>query len=80
MLFSYALLFAMLTTFMAAARTSRSKKFSKPEPEPNPVPALPATGTALLNAADYLTYGSHYAYDPGWVRSPSLRDTVSRFL
>ena len=78
MLFSYALLFAVLTTFVAAAPTSYSK-----------VPTLPATG-APLDAANhvivnYLTYGSLHGahgmpiYEPGWTRLLSVQDSVSRF-
>lgn len=75
-LFSYALLFITLTTFVVAA-PPRSR-FSKPEPKPEQVPTLPVDGEALLDAADYLRYKSPDGSELGWTRLPSSHKSVSR--
>ena len=77
MLFSYTPSFAILTTFVAAALT-----FSSISPRSSGS-SLPAAGKALLDAAEYLTYGSRYesyAYDPGWTRLPTSHDSVGKLL
>jgi hypothetical protein len=82
MLFSYTLLFAMLTTFVAAApfhSPGSTASEHSPEPEPEHEP-LPIDGKALLDATQYLTHGATYAYTPGWTRLPSTHPSVSRFL
>ena len=80
MLFSYALLFAVLTTFVAAAPFhSPESTMSEHSPEPGPE-LLPIDGKALLDATRYLTYGTTHACTPGWTRLPSTHPSVSTFL
>jgi hypothetical protein len=90
MLFSYTLLLAMLTTFVAAVpfrsispRSTESEYASSiysSESEPIPAPNLPGK-IRLLDAvaADYLTY-DNFRGDAGWTRLPSPDGSVSRFL
>ena len=72
MLFSYTLLFAMLTTFVVAAPTSpRSHRGLTKDDK---VLELPAEGIPFRDAAKYLAVPSSSC----WTRLPS--NLVSRFL
>jgi hypothetical protein len=72
MLFSYTLLFAILTTFVAAAPTVQ------PVAEQNTVPQLSAP-IELLGAAEYLDFRPPPGNPAGWTRLPSADKSVSRF-
>ena len=82
MLFSYTLLFSMLTTFVAAAPASlHSPAEHTPTPDlsEDQPPELHAP-TKLLEAAKYLNYDSRPLFEVGWTRIPSASESVSRFL
>ena len=69
MLFSYTLLFAMLTTFVAAAPT-----FSSISPRSGSADR----GKLLVDAVDYLTGNiRNDADESSWTRSASSRPSVS---